>query len=541
MVRKSKQIAWGSVSLEALGKPLVPEGRVVRGVVLSLMFGLLLGGCTLPTLQGRSMTRALPLEQARDTTLGELVRDRLDRHPERSGIYPLGDAHEAFAARVLLAEAAEQTLDLQYYIWHNDTSGSLLFDAVRRAADRGVRVRLLLDDNNTVGLDETLAALDAHPGIEVRLFNPFVVRSPRAIGYVTDFSRANRRMHNKTFTIDNQITIIGGRNVGDEYFGATRGVLFSDLDVMAIGPVVQDVSDDFDRYWNSRSSYPASRLIDSVGREGLARVVANAEQARRLPRSQSYLAALEASDLVNGLVRGDLAFEWATAWMVSDDPSKGLGEAQEQELLTSRLGDLLGAPGRQLDLVSPYFVPMKEGTEWLAGLAEQGGQVRVLTNSLEATDVAAVHAGYSKRRRDLLDAGVELFELKRSGAMDMITHSSPFGRFGSSGSSLHAKTFAVDEKWVFIGSFNFDPRSARLNTETGFLIESPALATAMDDAFDNRVSEQSYRVKLADDGHLIWHEQTGERDIIHRTEPNIGLLRRIGVKVMSWLPIEWLL
>ncbi|MDT0500455.1 MULTISPECIES: phospholipase D family protein [unclassified Halomonas] len=530
-----------SISLEALGKPPMPEGRVVRGLVLSVVLGLLLGGCTLPSLEGRSMTRALPLEQARDTTLGELVRDRVDRHPERSGIYPLSDAYEAFAARMLLAEAAEQTLDLQYYIWHNDTAGSLLFDAVRRAADRGVRVRLLLDDNNTVGLDETLAALDAHPGIEVRLFNPFVVRSPRAIGYVTDFSRANRRMHNKSFTIDNQVTIIGGRNVGDEYFGATSGVLFSDLDVMAIGPVVQDVSEDFDRYWHSQSSYPASRLLESVGREGLAQMAAEAEQARGLPSSQGYLAALEANGLVSGLVRGDLAFEWANTWMVSDDPSKGLGEAQEQELLTTRLGDLLGAPRRQLDLVSPYFVPMEEGTEWLAGLAEQGVRVRVLTNSLEATDVAAVHAGYSKRRRDLLDAGVELFELKRSGAMDVITHGSPFGRFGSSGSSLHAKTFAVDEEWVFIGSFNFDPRSARLNTEIGFLIESPALAKAMDDAFDNRVSEQSYRVKLADDGHLVWHEQTQEGNVVHDSEPNTGPLRRAAVKVMSWLPIEWLL
>ncbi|WP_229332912.1 phospholipase D family protein [Halomonas sp. KAO] len=538
---KPKRSVRDSPSLEALGKPPMPEGRVVRGLVLSVVLGLLLGGCTLPSLEGRSMTRALPLEQARDTTLGELVRDRVDRHPERSGIYPLSDAYEAFAARMLLAEAAEQTLDLQYYIWHNDTAGSLLFDAVRRAADRGVRVRLLLDDNNTVGLDETLAALDAHPGIEVRLFNPFVVRSPRAIGYVTDFSRANRRMHNKSFTIDNQVTIIGGRNVGDEYFGATSGVLFSDLDVMAIGPVVQDVSDDFDRYWHSQSSYPASRLLESVGREGLAQMAAEAEQARGLPSSQGYLAALEANDLVSGMVRGDLAFEWANTWMVSDDPSKGLGKAREQELLTTRLGDLLGAPRRQLDLVSPYFVPMEEGTEWLAGLAEQGVQVRVLTNSLEATDVAAVHAGYSKRRRDLLDAGVELFELKRSGAMDVITHSSPFGRFGSSGSSLHAKTFAVDEEWVFIGSFNFDPRSARLNTEIGFLIESPALAKAMDDAFDHRVSEQSYRVKLADDGHLVWHEQTQEGNVVHDSEPNTGPLRRAAVKVMSWLPIEWLL
>lgn len=541
MVRKSKESVRGSVSLEAFGESPAPEGRVIRGLALSVVLGLLLGGCTLPSLEGRSMTRALPLDQARDTTLGRLVLDKVDRHPARSGIHPLSDAHEAFAARMLLAESAEQTLDLQYYIWHNDTSGSLLFDAARRAADRGVRVRLLLDDNNTLGLDDTLAALDAHPNIEVRLFNPFVVRSPRAIGYVTDFSRANRRMHNKSFTIDNQVTIIGGRNVGDAYFGATRGVLFSDLDVMAIGPVVQRVSADFDRYWSSPSSYPLSRLVDSAGREGLARMAATAKQARGLPEAQGYLEALEASDPVSELVRGDLSFEWTNTRMVSDDPSKGLGEAEEQELLTSRLGELVSAPTRRLDLVSPYFVPMQEGASWLAGLAEQGVQVRVLTNSLEATDVAAVHAGYAKRRRDLLDAGVQLFELKRRASRETITHSSPFGRFGSSGSSLHAKTFAVDGDWAFVGSFNLDPRSARLNTELGFMIESPTLATAMHDAFDDRVPEQSYRVRLADDGSLVWHEQADGGEVVHHSEPNAGLLRRAGVKVMSWLPIEWLL
>lgn len=505
------------------------------------MLAMLLGGCALPSLEGRSETQALALEHARDTTLGQLIGSEVDAHSGHSGIHSLGDAHEAFAARMVLTEAAEQTLDLQYYIWHNDISGSLLFDAARRAADRGVRVRLLLDDNNTVGLDETLAALDAHSGIEVRLFNPFVVRSPRPIGYLTDFSRANRRMHNKSFTIDNQVTIIGGRNVGDEYFGATDGVLFSDLDVMAIGPVVQKVSEDFDRYWASRSSYPVSRLIDSVGREGLDKLAVKAEQSRRSPKSQAYLSALAESDLVNKLRRGDLDFEWADTRMVSDDPAKGLGEAEEQELLTSRLGDLLGAPTRQVELVSPYFVPMAEGTEWLSGLAQQGVKVRVLTNALEATDVAAVHAGYAKRRRDLLEAGVQLFELKRGKGFDVMDHTSAFGRFGSSGSSLHAKTFAVDDEWVFVGSFNFDPRSARLNTELGFLIASPVLAKAMDEAFDIRVPKQSYRVELTEDGSMVWHEQTAEGEVTHHSEPNSGMLRRAGVKVMSWLPIDWLL
>lgn len=506
------------------------------------MLVTLLGGCSLPSLDGRTDSQALGFEQARNTALGQLVNPLVEAHPGLGGIHPLSDAREAFAARMLLAESAQETLDIQYYIWHNDTSGGLLFDALRRAADRGVRVRLLIDDNNTVGLDETLAALDSHPAIEVRLFNPFVVRQPRPIGYLTDFSRLNRRMHNKSFTIDSQVTIIGGRNIGDEYFGATEDVLFADLDVLAIGPVVQEVSDDFDRYWASQSSYPADRVIDGAQGDALDRVAEKAQELRRQPVSGAYLSALESSDLVNRLQRGELNFEWADTRMVSDDPSKGLGEAEEQELLTGRLSNLLGAPTQQIDMISPYFVPMAEGTAWLAGLASNGVRVRVLTNALEATDVAAVHAGYAKRRRDLLEAGVELYELKRSSASsEPVQHTSSFGRFGSSGSSLHAKTFSVDREWIFIGSFNLDPRSARINTELGFLIASPKLAEGMDQAFDEQVPEHSYRVALTEDGSMVWYEQTDEGEVIHHTEPNSGLLRRAGVKVMSWLPIDWLL
>jgi cardiolipin synthase C len=209
-------------------------------------------GCnTLPPLVNRTTSTAI---LNTDTTrLGTAISPLVDAHPGKSGIYPLADAREAFAARALLAHAAERTLDLQYYIWRGDMSGTLLFNAVRNAADRGVRVRLLLDDHGTSGVDRILVALDSHPNIEVRLFNPFLIRTPRAINYLFDFFRLNRRMHNKSFTADNQATIIGGRNVGDEYFGTNDGLLYVDLNVMGVGPVVSDTSKDFDRYWVSDS------------------------------------------------------------------------------------------------------------------------------------------------------------------------------------------------------------------------------------------------------------------------------------------------
>jgi putative cardiolipin synthase len=475
-----------------------------------------------------------------DTLLGRSVLPIARAHPGTSGIVALQDGRDAFAARVLLAEAAEQTLDVQYYIWHADTTGMLLFDALRRAADRGVRVRLLLDDNNTGGLDTVLAALDQHPNIAVRLFNPFLHRRWRILDYVGDFGRINRRMHNKSFTADSHVTIIGGRNVGDEYFGAGHGLLFVDLDVLAIGPVVQDVSRDFDRYWNSQSAYPVHRLIHRVSSGSVAEVSAAASRMERSPEAVSYLQTLTESPLLHELLAGTLPFEWAATTMVSDDPGKALGRASDEQLLWSRLKSVLCVPTRQLELISPYFVPGAEGVGSLGALAKAGVRISVLTNSVEATDVAAVHAGYAKRRKALLQAGITLFEMKRdpSGGGEGGKRA---GGSGSSRSSLHAKTFSVDRSRVFVGSFNFDPRSARLNTEMGLVIDSPALAQAIADTFAGPIAEREYRVELTDAGTLRWSEPTQGRVVVHRREPGLGIWRGLAVFIMSKLPVEWLL
>ena len=233
-----------------------------RGVLLlCIAIGLAMLGCQLPPLQGRTSSMSLTAAEIPLTRLGQAAAVEQAKHPELSGLYLLSDPHEAFAARVKLAQQAQKTLDVQYYIWRGDTTGTLLLEALHAAAERGVRVRLLLDDHGTNKMDSALAALDAHPNIEVRLFNPFVFRPFKLFGFVTDFSRANRRMHNKSFTADNAATILGGRNVGDEYFGATDGVLFADLDALAVGSVVPQVSQSFDDYWHSGSAYPLSDII----------------------------------------------------------------------------------------------------------------------------------------------------------------------------------------------------------------------------------------------------------------------------------------
>jgi putative cardiolipin synthase len=492
---------------------------------LPLVLGLIaLAGCaSLPPLTEREHSSALADTSA--TRLGRSLEAPLAANPGRSAIHALSSARDAFAARVVLAEAADRSLDVQYYIWRADITGALLCDALWRAADRGVRVRLLLDDNSTRGLDETIAALDAHPNIEVRLFNPYANRGFRLGELAADFSRLNRRMHNKSFTADNQATIVGGRNVGDEYFGAETPVEFADLDVLAAGPAVREVSASFDAYWNSESAYPAAGLLGSTEQKTPWAAV------REHPEAAKYLEAVRATPLLRELLTGTVALEWAQARVVSDDPSKVLHPPERTELhLLPRLEAAVGAPQRQLDLVSPYFVPTKDGTAALVAMAARGVAVRVLTNSLAATDVAPVHAGYAKYREPLLRGGVKLYELKPT------TKEKSGAPGGSSDASLHAKTFAVDRSRLFVGSFNFDPRSARLNTEMGIVIESPRLAAQLSDTLDRGLPGGAYEVRLAGDA-LEWSE--GETR--HASEPGAGWLQRLWIGLLSLLPIEWLL
>jgi len=498
--------------------------------------GLMLQACApLPTLEPRTPSTAF--EDTGDTVLGRVVAPMAQAHPGKSGVVAITQGLDAFAARVKLADVAQRSLDVQYYIWHQDVSGNLLLDALRRAADRGVRVRLLLDDNNTAGMDEVLAALAAHRNIEVRLFNPFAGRNWRALGYLNDFSRLNRRMHNKSFTADNQVTIVGGRNVGDEYFGAGDAPQFLDLDVMAVGRVVHEVSKDFDRYWASDSAYPATRVLADAGRRR-TRDLQAADEPERAILSAAYLDAMERQPFVREMVERRLAVEWADVSLVSDDPAKGEGDVRDDQLMWSRLKHVVATPTQRLDLVSPYFVPGTEGTRHFARIAQAGARITILTNSLEATDVAAVHAGYAKHRHELLEAGIALYELKRQSAATVPFFKRPGS---SSASSLHAKTFVVDDATVFVGSFNFDPRSARLNTEMGFIIQSPGMASTLETGLASLLDQRAYRVRLRHDGALQWVERVDGQEVVHDEEPGVGLWRKFGVKLLSLLPIEWLL
>jgi putative cardiolipin synthase len=510
---------------------------------LALLCVLLLAGCaSLPENYPREESWKL---DAGDTPLAQAFEARAAAHPAQSGAYPLGEGVEALAARVALARAAERSLDVQYYIWHPDESGRLLIKELLDAADRGVRVRLLLDDLGVgQAKDDAFLLLDSHPNVSVALFNPIASRDSRTMGLIADPQRLNHRMHNKSMTADSTVTVVGGRNIGDEYFSLNELVNFADLDVLAIGPAADQVADSFDVFWNSSATYPinafhtetASREDYATAREKLNAFVA----ATGAP----YYQAMRSTPLGLQLQSRDLEFYWGTITALHDMPEKSQGTNQTDVLLR-QLGNLLGRAQTDLLIVSPYFVPGKRGTEALVAAAQRGVRVRVVTNSLASTDVGAVHAGYKKSRRKLLEGGVELFELKpQLGADTEAAGKLSFS--GSSAASLHAKTFMIDRQRVFIGSMNLDPRSVQINTEIGLLIDNPELAQDLENQIAAGLDQTCYSVLLEPENpaqpqgsqELVWVEHRGDEKIRYTTEPQTTFWQRFSVGFIGMFPVD---
>lgn len=512
---------------------------IVRSLWLILTLHLLSACASLPP--AIAVTEPVQHITTTNSQLAQVIHSLRQDRQNLTGIYPLSDSHDSFAARANLIHSAEFTLDLQYYIWHNDTSGRLLAQALQRAANRGVKVRLLLDDNNTDGLDYFLSDLDAHPNIQVRLFNPFHHRKMRWMGYITQFERLNHRMHNKAFIVDQQAAILGGRNIGDEYFGAGDGTMFMDLDVLAVGKVVDDINQDFERYWRSESSYSLEQVLQhrSVAPPPVA--LSPHQQQEQQNQKRNYLNQVAQSDYANALREQRLPLQWSDVALVSDDPAKALQSlgATPTHNIVNDLSRELGDPKEQLLIVSPYFVPTKNGTKELVQLAQNGVHITILTNSLAATDVAPVHAGYAKYRKPLLKAGINLYELKPSIIKPMIFKDR--GLTGSSRSSLHAKTIAIDNRSMFIGSFNMDPRSANVNTENGVVIHNPQLTSHFKETLLNNVPSNAYEVQLDSNGRLVWLEHGDYAAMVYQKEPQTTWMKRFWIRFLSILPIEPLL
>jgi putative cardiolipin synthase len=505
---------------------------------------LLAAGCaTLPRDVVRAPSHAW--DQPEATAIGRAFAAPLAAHPGRSGLLLLGDGRDAYAARIALAAAAEHTLDLQYYSIGDDDSTRALFARVLAAADRGVRVRVLVDDIRTAGHDVDLAAFAAHAHVEVRVFNPFGRRGPLAAGRLLEFlgdpARLNHRMHNKAFVADGIGAVIGGRNLADEYFGARDDFGFVDLDVLAVGAAAGEMDAAFDDYWASAWAYPIEAFVASPPTRADAERVASrlAAAATRLDQS-GFVREMEERPLAHALRTGNLALVWADAHAVHDDPAKVDAAGGDAPRLAVQLRRLFDQARQEVVLVSPYFVPGDAGVAFLAALTARGVRIRLLTNSLAGTDVVAAYAGYARYRHALLAAGIELHEL-RPAAIGEARQAGHEALHGSERAALHAKTFVVDRRYVFVGSMNLDPRSNLLNTECGLLVDDAEVArdllARLDRLFDPRLS-----YALALDGAAVrWSDVTAGRVRNSGVEPDTTPWRRLQAETLAmFAPEHWL-
>ena len=530
--------------------PVWPTGirHAVRAVLLALLTGLLAACGTLPQDVPRPPSTAWP--EPERSPLAMAYAPALAAHPGQSGLHALPAGLDAFAARAALADAARHTLDLQYYIVRGDTTTQLLLGRVLRAAQRGVRVRLLVDDLDALGKDPDLATLGSFPGVEVRLFNPFATRGAFGLGHVLevlgDTRRLNRRMHNKLWIADNALGVIGGRNLGDEYFDAAGDVNFTDLDLLVAGPAVREMSASFDAFWNSRWSLPVQAFVRQAP-DAAARA-AYADRLRRQAeafRGTDYAAALREARFGRRLREGGLALTPAPVSVVFDDPAKidaPDDDPAPSSLFSARLRPLMASAQRELILVSPYFIPTEAGIAALGQMVQRGVRVRVLTNSLASADaVPLAHAGYARRRAALVDAGVDLHEMRPDGALPP----RPRG-LRSSGAYLHTKAIVVDRRHVVVGSMNLDPRSRLSNTELGLLVDSPPLADQLARLFDDAVAPaRAFRVTRAEPGDarspLRWTTEDDGRLVHHDTEPLTSAWRRALSGLLQWIAPDELL
>lgn len=514
-------------------------------LVFFLLAVSLCGCASLPKPQPEWSIRR-PVETT-NTTWARTIASAGVEHPGSSGIELLPYGYDALAARLALADTAERTLDLQYYMWVPDASGRLVFERVLRAADRGVRVRFLLDDIGGSASDESLLALSTHTNIEVRIFNPVANRTFRNLSTLFDLSRITRRMHNKAFTADNSITILGGRNIGDRYFGVGDQPRFADFEAIAAGPAAQDVSAVFERFWYSPSAIPIQALshkrvpprrLTELGERLVTQISAITNSAEFKPL---------ASNAFGSQIRQHKpALVWGPVKLLSDQPEKTTEPNNASARLLPELRKLFDSTKREVLIVSPYFVPGKKGVEFLQALRKRGVRIVVLSNSLAANDVSAVHVGYRRYRKDLLRAGVEMWEMKpdvhlRASASQKQLEL-PRER---SRSSLHTKGFIFDRQTLFVGSLNLDPRSAWLNTEMGLDIEIPALAGPMADLLQARLVQNAYRLVFVPGpgkgktcGHIVWISQEDGKEVHYTHEPRATFAQRLLVSLVQWLPIE---
>jgi putative cardiolipin synthase len=516
--------------------------RPAARVMLLLMLLALTTACsTLPTDVPASASTAFLDDQ--ETSLGRVFGEPIRAHRGKSGFEILDTGRDALLVRLAAIAMAEQAIDLQYYIWNSDHAGRLMADRVLQAADRGVQVRLLLDDFGTGDKDAPLSAMDAHPNIQVRIYNPNANRSGLAkwLAFIGEFGRLNQRMHNKSFIVDGSVAIVGGRNIGDEYFDLGEELNFRDRDLLAVGPIVSEIAAGFDAYWNSGRSFPVSSIAD--GGPGKDELPARRAALRALVRTQpesAYALPENAADALGILENWRDGLVWAEADLLMDHV-KALGdtESNRQKRVAQGLSKVAQETRREVLIESAYLVLGDPGLELVRDLQARGVTVRALTNSLASNDVTANHAAYARRRPAMLEEGIALYELRPDAAScrQLIETTTACGGGGLFG--LHAKSIVFDRRRVFVGSFNLNQRSVYLNSELGVLVHSPELSRRIALSIEeNMAPENSWRVTLDEQGEVRWTQDSQGVETYYRHEPETGVWRRLWSGFLALLPIE---
>jgi cardiolipin synthase C len=458
--------------------------------------------------------------------------------PEESGFHILETGDESLTARLALINSAQKTLDLQYYAINDDLTSNLLIEALIRAADRGVKIRFLIDDISIEKPRKNLLILNAVDLIEVRVFNPITTINQtfpaRMIAFFTDLPRTTQRMHNKALIMDGRVAIIGGRNLGDEYFDAHSDTAFKDVDVLSDGSVTQKIHHNFEKFWNDReNTYPITDLhSDKISPDDIKKLREKLAEGRKKDEKDSK-GKTDLEIRYDDYIKKE-ALITAPADFIGDTPEKLDDNDKPPEIM--RVYSLINEAKKDILIVSPYFVPGDEGVGWLQDLKNRGVNVRIVTNSLASTDVVAVHTGYGKYRKEIIESGAELYELKP------ISGKKPkqrvLGRKAPSYASLHAKVYVIDEKIAIIGSLNFDPRSAYLNTEVAMVIYNEQIAKELLKVYrDISAPEFSYKVGL-DEGDIVWTAKNKDHDLLFRHEPQASIWRRMQASLISLLPVE---
>jgi putative cardiolipin synthase len=504
------------------------------GIVVKLLCvaAVLLASACSSLPENYPRTESTALEDHRSTSMGKRWGALEDQHPGKSGFDIIRYGRVAFTTRIGMIDRAEKSIDLQVYIWEADETGRILAERLVSAADRGVRVRLLVDDMGKGPSDQAIASMDAHPNIEIRIFNPFAYRGAITFDFVTDLNRVNHRMHNKIIIADNSFAVVGGRNVGDHYFSVNPDTNFRDLDIATVGPLVRDISGVFDHFWQSKWAVPISVLVDRAYTEEDLR--AGMAELRQKIAAGSYPYVVD--DDVQRLAKHFEIIEdriiWATGRVVWDDPQSAAETGKTVDIIRE-LRKKLNNVETSFSIESAYFVIGKGGVERFAQLVDQGVKVRVLTNSLVSNDVLAAHAGHANYRKELLEAGVEVFELRPDSGVIWENSS------GKASAGLHTKALAFDNESVFIGSFNLDPRSAAINTEAGLYVESPELTARLLEYMDEGVEQRnSYRLMLDDDGDLLWVTKDDGVEVRYHKDPLSTFGQRFSAGFIRILPVE---